>query len=421
MESADLDNSLAEMFTSQTSMTHRQPALDLRTNDEETQEIIPLTLLIKPFGFKPPSPKAIIPRLLQAWNTKKGVSIAPNKYLDDILICLFKDERDMKYMEKEHNINKLVGKAGKALQIDWKDSPSLPKWYVTPRALVKILVTKSLYPGRFINRRSGPATWVFFKYEHLKTFCYDCGTIDHEQSHYDSESPAPPNLYGPWLRFDNQSDLLPPQMAEQLPLIGELANPQKSPVFDGDNHPALTDANSPLTQYVDSTATVDVEQPTVGNPRRADHSRELDFLHRSDFCPSPRKNSQASKIQPIFTNTIYSGLIEEQAQVEPHFQSSPGKTPSPLKQQTKPKKKSSPAHYCNIEIEWTRQAVQEDWNARRSASVEWEASSHLHPSATIYLNQGNSDASYEAHEMEDESIPEDIQMTKEAGLIKPPR
>ncbi|PKI71329.1 hypothetical protein CRG98_008329 [Punica granatum] len=417
MESADLDNSLAEMFTSQISMTHKQSALDLQTNDEETQETIPLTLLIKPFGFKTPPPKAIIPRLLQAWNTKKGVSIAPKKYSDDILICLFKDKRDMKYVEKDRawsvqgahmmiscwdkrlsleeikfdsvdfwiqirgvppemlstdNIKKLTGKAGKVLQIDWKDSPSLPK-------------------------------------------CTD---------------------------------------------------------------------------------TVDVEQSTVGNPRRADCSREPDFLHRSDFCPLPRKNNQASKIQPIFTDTLYSGLIEEQEQIEAHFQSSPEKTPSPLKLQTKPKKKSGPARYCNTETVWTSeqgrdpaqnssplnidptgsrffarpsqllhgnfmdlddatlitkkrkndfsmeefiqisgpyarffnkvartmgQAVQEDWNARRSASVEWEPSSHLHPSPTIYLNQGNSGASYKAHEMEEESIPEDIQMAEEAGLNKPPR
>ncbi|PKI63802.1 hypothetical protein CRG98_015786 [Punica granatum] len=99
-------------------------------------------------------------------------------------------------MLSKDNIKKLAGKAGKVLQIDWKDSPSLPKWYVTSRALVKISVTKPLCPGRFINRRSGPATWVFFKYEHLKTFCYDCGTLGHDQSHCDLESPAPQTSMG---------------------------------------------------------------------------------------------------------------------------------------------------------------------------------------------------------------------------------
>ncbi|PKI38160.1 hypothetical protein CRG98_041413 [Punica granatum] len=93
-------------------------------------------------------------------------------------------------MLSKPNITKLVERAGKVLEIDWKDTSSLPKWYVTSRVLVQ----------------------VFFKYEYLKTFCHDCGILGHDQAHCTSETLAPLNMYGSWLRFDNQTYLLPPQV-----------------------------------------------------------------------------------------------------------------------------------------------------------------------------------------------------------------
>ncbi|PKI67923.1 hypothetical protein CRG98_011519 [Punica granatum] len=257
MENADFDSSLAEIFGNQMTMDQSQEILNLQTNEEEAQESIPLTLLIKPFGFKPPPPKAIIPRLLQAWNIKRGVTITPKKFTENILICMFRDERDMKHVEKDRawsiqgahmrlarwdkglsleeikfdsitfwiqirgippkllskqNISRLAERAGRVLEIDWKDTPTLPKWYVTPRALVQVPVTRPLCPGRRINRKNGSPTWVFFKYEYLKPFCYDCGILGHDQTHCTSKTTAPLNLYGPWLRFDNQTNLLPPQI-----------------------------------------------------------------------------------------------------------------------------------------------------------------------------------------------------------------
>ncbi|PKI42537.1 uncharacterized protein LOC116209938 [Punica granatum] len=203
MDPTDLDSSLTEMFNTSMTWSHNQAVLELPINEEVLQDTIPLTLLIKPFGFKPPPPKAIIPRLLQAWNTKKGVIIAPKKYAEDLLICLFKDKRDIKSVERERawsaqgahlmisrwdrglsleevkfdsvsfwiqiigippellsagNITNLAMRADRVVEIGWKDSPSLPKWYITPKALVRVPVTKPICPGSFINRKSGPAT-----------------------------------------------------------------------------------------------------------------------------------------------------------------------------------------------------------------------------------------------------------------------
>ncbi|PKH89653.1 hypothetical protein CRG98_049902, partial [Punica granatum] len=102
MDHYDLENSLADMFGTQMTMAHDQEILNLPTNEEEeSTETIPLTLLLKPFGFKPPPPKAIIPRLLQAWNIRKGITITPKKYTEDILVCIFKDKKDMLYVERD--------------------------------------------------------------------------------------------------------------------------------------------------------------------------------------------------------------------------------------------------------------------------------------------------------------------------------
>ncbi|PKI58240.1 hypothetical protein CRG98_021322 [Punica granatum] len=57
---------------------------------------------------------------------------------------------------------------------------------------------------------------------------------------------------------------------------------------------------------------------TVGSYSQvADRSCEVDFLCRpcSNFCLLPRENRRAPRSQPIFTDSLYSSLIEEQAQV----------------------------------------------------------------------------------------------------------
>ncbi|PKI38346.1 hypothetical protein CRG98_041257 [Punica granatum] len=274
MENTYLDASLADILCNQMSMNHNQEILELQTNEAEAQESIPLTLLIKPFGFKPLPPKSVIPRLLQAWNIKQGVTISPKKYTDDTLICLFRDKRDMTHVERDRawsvqgahmmiarwdngllleeikfktvtfwiqirgippellsktNIVRLAEKASKVLEIDWKDTQSLSKWYITPRALVQVPVNNPLCPGRRINRKNRTPTWVFFKYEYLKTFCYDCSILGHDQAHCSLETPAPLNLHGPWLRFDNQTDILRPQVIETPPLLPTTPTKPSSP------------------------------------------------------------------------------------------------------------------------------------------------------------------------------------------------
>ncbi|PKI35497.1 hypothetical protein CRG98_044120 [Punica granatum] len=290
-------------------MNHTQEILDLQSNETEAQEEIPVTLLLKPFGFKQPPPKVVIPRLLQAWNIKRGVTISPKKYTDDILICPSKDKWDMLHVERHRawsvqgahmmitqwdkglsleeikfetitfwiqirgippellsktNIIRLAEKARKVLEIDWKDTPSLLKWYVTPRALVQVPVSNPLCPGRRINRKKGNPTWVFFKYEYLKTLCYDCGILGHDQAHCTSETPAPLNLYGSWLRFDNQMDILPPQARRERRLTQRTTSyvvPTKAPASRGGwEHESLLKLNWPL---IPSTQALSMIKPRL--------------------------------------------------------------------------------------------------------------------------------------------------------------
>ncbi|PKI54332.1 hypothetical protein CRG98_025268 [Punica granatum] len=199
MDPTDLSINLEDMLNAHLSIAPKSNVLNLLTNDEEELNSIPLTLLVKPFGFRIPPPILIIPRLVQAWATKKGISIVPDDRNKETLVCLFKDQKDLVSVEKGGAYHKNKG--------------SIPKWFVTPRALVKVPTTKPLCPDTFIARKNNTASWVHFKYENLATFCYDCGALGHEQGNSNSEQPINPDRYGPWLCFDPKNDLPPPHVA----------------------------------------------------------------------------------------------------------------------------------------------------------------------------------------------------------------
>lgn len=78
--------------------------------------------------------------------------------------------------------------------------------------LVKVKVSEPLCPGFKLQRRTGEATWVSFKYEKLSTFCYDCGLIGHDRGACSSEEPVDLDLYGPWIKYDEKEDIPAPKM-----------------------------------------------------------------------------------------------------------------------------------------------------------------------------------------------------------------
>ncbi|PKI43657.1 hypothetical protein CRG98_035956 [Punica granatum] len=81
------------MFSAQMSMAENA------ANEEADLNSIPLTLLVKPFCFKIPPSKLIIPQLIRDWNTKHGVSIVPNRYTDEIFVYPFRDQDDLPAVE----------------------------------------------------------------------------------------------------------------------------------------------------------------------------------------------------------------------------------------------------------------------------------------------------------------------------------
>ncbi|PKI36028.1 hypothetical protein CRG98_043603 [Punica granatum] len=264
------------------------------------------------------------------------------------------------------NIAKLAEKAGKVIEIDWKDTPTLSKWYVTPRALVRVPVATPLCPGKLINRKNGTSTWVYFKYEHVKTSCYDCGILGHEQSHCASETPEPPNLYGPWLRFDNQMDLPPPLAITAQPLpepISSLHYPEPdspTPTSHDRTNPKKLGQEVKLNQS-GGKATLSNDndnslQPLAIKGRSAHQasafltvagSKEAEddssFLSRSHGDPnfSTRGERAARKVAracSLSIDDLYSGIIYEQAQAKAQFQATTqfGYSPDPHRIATQP-------------------------------------------------------------------------------------
>ncbi|PKI49424.1 hypothetical protein CRG98_030194 [Punica granatum] len=326
---ANLDGSLSEFFSSQMSMSKTQDALKLKTNAEELPESIHLTLLIKPFGFKPPPPKAVIPRLLQAWIIKKGVTVSPKRYSKDILVCLFKDKRDMTYVEKDRawsvqgahmmlacwdkglaleevtfdsvtfwiqiigippellskrNITKLAARAGEVLEIDWKDTPSLPKWYVTPRALVSWSLSRSPYAPVSTERtelQPGPTSSMSTS-ELSSTIAAYWGTIK-LTAHL---NPLHPQIY-----MENSKAPLPD---------------------DCDNDNSMQSQTASGRFAAQKLLTVGVQKG-----KEADCA-DSSFLRRGNFDPRRRAPTEAYAV-PISTDTLYSGLIDDQAQAEAQF------------------------------------------------------------------------------------------------------
>ncbi|PKI45648.1 hypothetical protein CRG98_033964 [Punica granatum] len=226
--------------------------------------------------------------------SKKGVTITPKKYTDDILVCLFKDKKDRLYVERDRA---------------WKN---------------------------------GKATWVYFKYEHLKTFCYNCGILGHDQSHYMSDSPATLNLYGPWLHFDNQFDIPPPQVSanptpsltptpaslhldSETPSLLHRSSTSQKPKYMLSFNFSGSDTNR--TEESDNTSRINApsrmyyeqgqKSSTIAYPKKAEGTEEpKDFLHRGDFRGNPTgKKNLRKPARPISlsTDSLYSRLIEMRA------------------------------------------------------------------------------------------------------------
>ncbi|OWM68437.1 hypothetical protein CDL15_Pgr026981 [Punica granatum] len=193
--------------------------------------------------------------------------------------------------------------------------------------------------------------------EHLKTLCYHCGILGHYQTHRTSELPVTPNFYGPWLRFDSQSDLPPPQVSADLtetpapvwathhpdtetpsPTLPRGTIPQKAKYRINFN---LSGSSTDLTDDNDSTSEVNAaggmnsEQgpkfPTVETPEKAEETEATqDFLHREQI-ESARSGKQEARrkirAQAISTDTFYYGHIATQAQMEAQYQRQPNESP----------------------------------------------------------------------------------------------
>lgn len=104
----------------------------------------------------------------------------------------------------------VAAKAGEVLEVEWKEATT-PQWLSVPKALIKVRVNAPLVPGFRMKSSNGKKLRIYFKYEKLFTFCYDCGILGHDQGLCKWEGSIEPNKYGPWLRYDENADLPPPE------------------------------------------------------------------------------------------------------------------------------------------------------------------------------------------------------------------
>ncbi|PKI61368.1 hypothetical protein CRG98_018216 [Punica granatum] len=230
------------------------------------------------------------------------------------------------------------------LQIELKKPNTTPKSSVkrSPSPIPKPTFNPQDTPPPMRNKKK---IWVYFKYEFLKTFCYDCGILGHDQTHYPSDSSAAPNIYGPWLRFDNQSDISPPQSSVNLtappssipaihcpefetssPIYHQSPTPQNpkdnTSLNQSENDTYLTGDNDKTLRVNAATSLSSEKQPIVAGTDAGDS----DFLHKGRLESNPkekRKTRMAACSRAIYTDTLYSGLIETQAQEKARFQEGP--------------------------------------------------------------------------------------------------
>ena len=109
----------------------------------------------------------------------------------------------LKCMTRESGYE-IGAKIGKVLEVDVPEKGV--QWGKFLRVRIRFDATTQLIKGKKVSIEGGEGRWIFFKYERLPNFCYQCGRLDHgekdcperkvEENHGDEER----KQYGAWLR-----------------------------------------------------------------------------------------------------------------------------------------------------------------------------------------------------------------------------
>lgn len=89
MEESNFEIPLDEMFSTRTTVKDKDDVVELSANEELEPLKRLIALVVKPHGFKTPPIKVVASHLQSAWQFTKGVTIMPNKYVKNTLICIF--------------------------------------------------------------------------------------------------------------------------------------------------------------------------------------------------------------------------------------------------------------------------------------------------------------------------------------------
>ena len=102
------------------------------------------------------------------------------------------------------NIGKDIGnKIGRVLEVDKRAMQADQAKFL--RIIVEVQIDKPLRRGGGggnVKNDEGGRFWVDFRYERLRTFCYRCGILGHDEKHCQASSleQLSGRQYGEWLK-----------------------------------------------------------------------------------------------------------------------------------------------------------------------------------------------------------------------------
>lgn len=108
-------------------------------------------------------------------------------------------------VRSERCIRKIVAQCGEIIEIDRQSMEGFGR---SIRIKVMVDVSKPLKQGMKVEQMNSPPVWIPFKYEHLPSFCYLCGSLEHMRRECDLTEDMDDLLrlpdsklpYGEWMR-----------------------------------------------------------------------------------------------------------------------------------------------------------------------------------------------------------------------------
>lgn len=132
------------------------------------------------------------------------------------------------------------------------------------RNRIDLDTTRPILPGLFLKRPNRKPTWISMKYERLPNTCFRCGRLDHETRQCKTPINGNENVYGGWLKAEDQSEFIP-EWSDELPetrhLIvdpAEVQAPQASRQVEVEETPSISPPPNPIPMHYETLDSVQI-------------------------------------------------------------------------------------------------------------------------------------------------------------------